>query len=61
MGGSEKVGNSFFSFLKNENLCLSFPVFGWYLGSESEKVYYVFWCLISNMEVKVKWLTTKLP
>jgi len=29
VGGSEKVGSKFFFFMKNENLCVSFLVFGW--------------------------------
>ena len=28
VGGSEEVGSMFIFFLENENLCVSFPVFG---------------------------------
>ena len=37
-----------------------FLVFGCNCGRVSEKVYCVFRCLLSNVEVKVKKLTTKL-
>ena len=37
--------------------------FFWYLlkcESVSRKIYFVFWCLVSNVEVELKKLSTKL-
>ena len=59
MGGSEEVGSRIFSFEKCEFVCIFSGV--WLVvRSRSEKVYCVFRCLVSNVEVKVDKLTTKL-
>ena len=60
--GNEEMGSRIFLLLEDENLCVSFPVFGWQLETKSEKVYCVFRCLVSNVEVEVEVgrLTTKL-
>jgi len=51
---SEEVRSRLFFFLLEiENLCASFPVFGWQLRSESEKIYCIFQRLVSNEKVKV--------